>query len=154
MLNINEKNLQLNNNNLENNSSVKTISTVSKITPWCNIVNIKNAYDLSQNYQSICQRHDHDKKWVLLINPESESLNHLSSVGKINPAKILKVNSSKVNVDIEHIKSALLKGTCAAIILSDTQYTPSQIRELSRCAAQGKTQCIVLKQATEKQQLH
>ena len=154
MKNINNNILNIDNNNLLKSYPIKNTSSVSKITPWCNIINITNALDLSENYQNICQRHRYDRKWVLMINPENESLNYLSNIGKINPSKILKVNSNKVNVDIEHIKSTLLKGTCAAIILSNSQYNATQIRELSQCATKGKTQCIVLKQTTDHVHLH
>ena len=147
MININKLNIKLNNNNLAANSLIEKSSLSSLPTDWCNIIRVNNAYDLSEKYQNICQNHHDDKKWILMINPESDSLEQLSSMGKINPAKILQVNANKVNVSLEHIKNTLLKGTCSAMILSDTNYNQAELMEISRCAAQGKTQCILLQKS-------
>ena len=60
------------------------------------------------------------------------------------------MNANKVNVNVEHIKKTLLKGNCSAMILSNAQFNQAEMNELSRCAALGKTQCIVLQQTTTK----
>ena len=147
MININKLNIKNNNNNLDANSIIEKSSQSNLAGHWCNIIRVNNAYDLSENYQNICQSHHDDKKWILMINPESDSLEQLSNMGKINPAKILQVNANKVNVSLEHIKNTLLKGTCSAMILSDTNYNQAELMEISRCAAQGKTQCILLQKS-------
>ena len=148
MFNMNKSNLVINNKNLKVSSVLKKPQLVALPTAWCNIVRVKNAYDLSQKYQNICQNHHDDNKWILIINPENDSLDQLSNMGKIKPEKILKVNANKVNVSLEHIKSTLLKGTCSAMILSDAHFDQEQIKEISRCAAQGKTQCIILQKTS------
>ena len=150
MININKLNLKLNNNNLVRGSLVKAPLSVSTSKQWCNIIQVTSAIELSEKYQNICQSHHTDNKWILMINPENESLDQLSSMGKINPNKILKVNANKVNVNVEHIKKTLLKGNCSAMILSNAQFNQTEMNELSRCAALGKTQCILLQQAVSK----
>lgn len=156
MININKINLELNNSSLAINNAIETPREISLSSTWCNIVPVNSPYDLSEKYQDICQNHHDDNKWILMINPENNSLEQLSSMGKINPEKILRVNANKVNVSLEHIKNTLLKGTCSAMILSDTDYNQAQIREISRCAALGKTHCILLQKTNFQQasQLH
>ena len=151
MININKLNLQLNNNSLARVPLIKEPYMFGKMRQWCNIVQISNAIDLSEKYQDICQNYHVDNKWILMINPENESLDYLSNTGRINPARILKVNASKVNVNLEQIKNTLLKGTCSAIILSNAQFSHAEIAEISRCAAQGRTQCIVLQKVVSQQ---
>jgi len=152
MININKINLTKNNNNLAVNPVIKKPHQSSSSSAWCNIIRVNNSGDLSERYQDICQNHHDDNKWILMINPENNSLDQLSSMGKINPEKILKVNANKVNVSLEHIKNTLLKGNCSAVILSNVHYNQIELNEISRCAAQGKTQCILL-QKTPTQQL-
>jgi len=156
MININKPQLSQTNNNLTLQPVISKSRKINIATTWCNIIRVENSYDLSEKYQDICQSHHHDSKWILMINPESDSLEQLSTMGKINPEKILKVNASKVNVSLAHIKSALLKGNCSAMILSNAQYNQAELNEISRCAAQGKTQCILLQNSSLKltNQLH
>lgn len=144
MINTNKINLKLNNNNLAITPVINLSRAINLSSAWCNTISVKNSYDISEKYQDICQSHHDDNKWILMINPVNESLEQLSNMGKINPAKILKVNANKVNVSLEHIKNTLLKGTCSAMILSDSNYNKAELKEISRCAALGKTQCIIL----------
>ena len=144
MINTNKASLNFNNNNLAIKPAINLSREINLSTAWCNTINVKNAYDISEKYQDVCQNHYDDNKWILMINPENESLEQLSNMGKINPAKILKVNANKVNVSLENIKNTLLKGTCSAMILSDANYNQAEINEISRCAALGKTHCILL----------
>jgi len=153
MLNIRKINLDLNNSNLALSTRIETSSKSALSSDWCNVIRVKNSYDLSEKYQKICQNHHDDNKWILMINPENDSLEQLSMMGKINPEKILKVNVNKVNINLEHIKNTLLKGNCSAIILSNAHYSQAELDEISRCAAIGKTQCILL-QKSATQQLH
>jgi hypothetical protein len=144
MFNTNKIKLKLNNNNLAITPVINLSREINLSSAWCNTISVKNSYDISEKYQDICQNHYDDNKWILMINPVNESLEKLSNMGKINPAKILKVNANKVNVSLEHIKNTLLKGTCSAMILSDSNYNQAELKEISRCAALGKTQCILL----------
>ena len=152
MLNINKLNLHINNNNLITSSLVKPTTKSTKNTQWCNVVNISSTYDISKNYQTICQNYHADHKWILMVNPDDKPLEQLSASGKINPERILKVNANKVNINFLHIKSTLLKGTCSAIILTKAVFTQAELNELSQCAEQGKTQCILLQHSNTEQQ--
>ena len=156
MINANKVNLIINNNNLTVNSVIKSTQQDCLPTSWFNIIRVKDSGDLSDKYQDICQNHYSDNKWILMINPEHNSLDQLSIMGKISPEKILKVNANKVNVSLDHIKNTLLKGTCSAMILSNAHYNEAELKEISRCAAQGKTQCIFLQTTTTQtlKQLH
>ena len=152
MLNINKLDLHLNNNNLIAQRKIKEVVNNRHSREWCNIVQVTSAVELSEKYQSICQHHGNENKWILMINPENEPLDQLSNLGKINPAQILKVNANKVNVNLEHIKNTLLKGNCSAMILSNAQFSEAEISEISNCAALGKTHCIMLQKTVS--QLH
>jgi hypothetical protein len=79
-----------------------------------------------------------------MINPENEPLGMLSSLGKIDATKVLKIDTKHVKVNIENIKSTLIKGNCAAVILSNALLTTSELSLIAECAEQGQTQCIVL----------
>ncbi len=151
MININKVNLNNINNNLNIKNTINIANSTSLTSTWCNIVNVNSAYDLSKKYHDICQHHHDENKWILMINPENDSLEQLSNMGKINPAKILKVNANKVNVSIEHIKKTLLKGNCSAMILANANYNQAQLNEISRCAAIGKTHCIFLQKTNAPQ---
>jgi len=154
MISINKIVLNKNNNNLTTNPIVKQARKSSTPNAWCNIIRVNSSGDLSEKYQDICQNHHNDNKWILMINPENDSLDQLSNMGKINPEKILKVNANKVNISLEHIKNTLLKGNCSAMILSNAHYNKAQLQEISRCAAQGKTQCIILQKSHTQQLTH
>lgn len=156
MINTNKINLKINNNSLAIAPSINLPPQINLSSAWCNIISVNSLGDVSEKYQDICQNHHDDKKWILMINPENSSLEQLSNMGKINPAKILKVNANKVNVSLEHIKNTLLKGTCSAMILSNANYNQAELKEISRCAALGKTQCILLQKTNCKaiNQLH
>ncbi|TWX72497.1 hypothetical protein [Colwellia sp. C1TZA3] len=147
MVNTNKINLKLNNKNLAIVPSINLPPQINLSSTWCNVISVNSTGDVSAKYQDICQNHHDDKKWILMINPENASLEQLSNMGKINPAKILKVNANKVNVSLEHIKNTLLKGTCSAMILSNANYDQAELKEISRCATLGKTQCILLQKA-------
>lgn len=149
-MNINKLDLNLSNMNLVENSIVGSSPSLNKVKRWCNIIHVTSAIDLSEKYQRICQKHYADNKWILMINPENEPLDQLSNMGRINPEKILQVNASKVTVNFYHIKKTLLKGNCSAIILSNAQFNQVEMAELSRCAALGQTQFILLQRGTEK----
>ena len=151
MININKVNLDNINNDLNLTNTMKIASETSITSTWCNIVSVDSSYDLSKKYHDICQHHHDENKWILMINPENDSLEQLSNMGKINPEKILKVNANKVNVSIEHIKKTLLKGNCSAMILANANFNQSQLNEISRCAAIGKTHCILLQKSNTQQ---
>lgn len=137
MLNTNSINIfNLVNNNKINNNNYDT---------WLDVRDINNQGELSKQYSNICQEHLLDKKWILMINPENKALDQLSKTNNFDCSKILKVNASKVNVDIDSIGKALQKGNCAAIILCNASLRTEELSQLSSCAQQGKTQCIVLK---------
>lgn len=143
-MNISKLNLINNNNTLLSSVFVKNSFEAQPLSHWCEIIDIEHEYDYSMHYQHICQHHQHNHKWILMINPENDLLAQLHNQGKIGSKNILKVDTTKVKVRIEHIKRALLKGNCAAVILSNTQFNDDELKLIAEHAAQGKTQCIIL----------
>jgi len=132
----------INFSNLNNN---KLIS--NNYTPWFNIENIETNSQITQLYNAICQQHKHEKKWILMINPEDETLETLAHVTNIDTSKILRVNIKENSLNLKSIKNTLIKGNCSAIIMSDTHLKSEEMSQLSYSAKQGKTQCILVNNA-------
>ena len=141
----------LNIKRLKNTSPVNTINDVIDSTEnaniWMNIKGVNNPDQLSELYQDVCQKHQHTKKWILMINPEDESLLQLSTQSKIDVSRILRVNTKNTLITINAIEKALSKGNCSAIILSQNDIKSHELVQLSNCAKQGQTQCIVLEKS-------
>ncbi|NQY36098.1 MAG: hypothetical protein HRT37_14220 [Alteromonadaceae bacterium] len=165
--NINRKTNSLNKKKLTNRkasrrASIKTDeqtnktahSATSKVNieyhshNWLDIRNIKDQHQLAQQYTTICQQHEQDNKWILMINPEDKSLETLYASGKINTTKILRVNAKRQTININNIATALKTGNCSAVILCNASIKEEEIHQLSAFAQKGKTQCIVLKTTT------
>lgn len=128
-----------------NNLKSKNIDSPDNSSRWLDIRNIHSKATLSKQYADICQKHQLEDKWILMINPEDNSLNQLAETNKINASRILRVNTSKSKIDIKNIESALTKGNCSAVILCNASLKHEEMFKLNRCAQQGKTACIVLK---------
>jgi cell division inhibitor SulA len=117
---------------------------------WCDVRSIANKLELSQQYTEIFQKHDLENKWILMINPEERPLRQLSTQGKIDPKKILKVNIHQRNISLNTIKDALEKGHCSAVILCNAKLDESQLIQLTQFAEKGQTKCIILKKQVQK----
>ncbi len=137
-------------NNLINNSLSSSIhkNSVNKFS-WCDIRNVASKQELVQQYVDICQKHDLENKWVLMINPDESPLQQLSIEGKIDPKKILKVNISRKDISLHTIEHALEKGHCSAVILCNAILESIQISQLTHYAKKGQTKCIILKKETQ-----
>lgn len=119
--------------------------TNNKPRTWFNIQNADNDQQLSQLYKKLCQQHKHEKKWILVVNPEDHSLEKLASIHGIDASKILRVNISQQAFDLATINNVLSTGNCSAVILSNTTLKENEISQLTYSAQQGQTQCIMLK---------
>ena len=78
--------------------NLKERSITNEKANWCDVRSIANEFELSQQYTEIFEKHDLDNKWILMINPEEKPLQQLSTQGKIDPNKILKVNIHHRNI--------------------------------------------------------
>ncbi|MFB0981785.1 MAG: hypothetical protein QMC62_12835 [Alteromonadaceae bacterium] len=116
---------------------------------WCDVKSISNRLELSQQYTEIFEKYDLDNKWILMINPEEKPLQQLSTQGKIDPKKILKVNIHQRNISLKTIKNTLEKGHCSAVILCNAKLDASQLAQLTQFAEKGKTKCIILKKQVQ-----
>jgi len=117
---------------------------------WLQLTNVNDDSELSNQYANICQQHKQEKKWVLFINPEENSIEQLSKTHGIDVSKILMVNykntlKSNTKIELERVKSVLSKGNCSAVILSNTDFQSEEIAQLESSACEGKTQCVLLK---------
>ena len=129
--------------------NLKERSITNEKANWCDVRSIANEFELSQQYTEIFEKHDLDNKWILLINPEEKPLQQLSTQGKIDPNKILKVNIHHRNISLKTIKEALEKGHCSAVILCNAKLDKSQLTQLTQFAEKGQTKCIILKKQTQ-----
>jgi len=144
--------ISINNINIINGSTNITCDS-SKQANWLQLTHVTNNTELSTQYAHIYQQHKQQKKWVLFINPEESSIEQLAHIHDIDPSKILMVNyknALKANMKIElvHIKSALIKGNCSAVIVSNSSFGTQEIAQLEYSAKQGKTQCFLLENTT------
>lgn len=130
----------------------ETTHVVNKILSieedWFEEVTINNDDDLAKNYSKICQQHRVDNKWVLLVNPNEDGIEQLSHDDEIDVNKVLRVNSSNLNGSVESIDKTLLKGNCAAVVVSNTSFSENQLKRLEKSAHRGRTQLIVINKST------
>lgn len=115
------------------------------ISSWVNVQAADNKEQIYDLYNDICQQHYDKNKWILMINPEDEMLESLGKGNEIDVSNILRVNTPSQKMNIQHIKSALIKGNCSAIVLAENYFDKEEIAELTNCAEQGKTQCVIIK---------
>ena len=135
-------------NKVFNNSSTLNVN-------WLQHTNVTTDFELSNQYANICQQHKQEKKWVLFINPEENSIEKLAKTHGIDVSKILMVNykntsTNRAKVELKQIKSVLSKGNCSAVILSNSLFKANEIAQLESAAKTGKTHCFLVKQC----QLH
>jgi cell division inhibitor SulA len=122
---------------------------------WLQHTNVTNDFELSSQYAHICHQHKQEKKWVLFINPEENSIEKLAKTHGIDVSKILMVNykstaANRTKIALEKITSVLSKGNCSAVILSNSLFDADEIAQLESSAKTGKTHCILMQQC----QLH
>lgn len=123
---------------------------------WLELSQVESHTELSDQYANICHKHTQQNKWVLIINPEEQSLEQLASTHGVDISKVLCVSfkgKNKTNnlldeksahLDIEQIKSVLCRGNCSAVILSNASFNQGEMNQLSESAQVGETHCILL----------
>lgn len=140
MLNIKPLNI----NNLINETTHVVNKMLSIEEDWFEEVTINSDEDIAKSYAKICQQHSVDNKWVLLVNPNEEGIEQLSHAEEIDVNKVLRVNANDINVSAKSLEKTLLKGNCAAVVVSNTRFTDSQLRRLEKSAQRGRTQFVVM----------
>lgn len=138
------------NTNIISTVAKKSSSSVLVSANWLQHAQVNDGYELSYQYANICQQHKREKKWVLFINPEESSIEQLAHIHDIDVSKILMVNYKNTvkphtKIELEHIKSALSKGNCSAVIVSNTNFKSDELIQLANSACEGRTQCVLLK---------
>lgn len=144
------KNNNININNLINVNNTSNANNAMNIH-WLQHTNVSDLFELSHQYATICQQHKQEKKWVLFINPEENSIEKLAKTHGIDVSKILMVNyksttANRVKVELKQITSVLSKGNCSAVILSDSSFAATEIEQLELSAKLGQTHCFIMKQ--------
>jgi len=144
--------ISLNNINIINNSTSADSNNSIRVN-WLQLTHVNNNFELSNQYAHICQQHRQEKKWVLFINPEESSIEQLAHIHDIDASKILMVNyknsvKGNIKVELAHVKSALSKGNCSAIIVSNSSFAAQEITQLENSAKKGETRCFLLKNTT------
>jgi len=134
-----------------NNLMANSLDSEQQSSAWIDVINIENQDNLSKQYADLCQQHELQKKWILMINPEAQSLEVLNQSTDIDTSKILTVNTKQSKIDMKNIASAFCKGNCSAVILCNPSLKNEELKQLNRYAEKGKTACIVL---NNRQQLH
>ena len=133
------------------NTIIETNGNSSIELNWLQQMNVSNKFELSNEYAHICHQHKEEKKWVLFINPEENSIEKLAKTHGVDVSKILMVNyksalTKQTKIELERIKSVLSKGNCSAVILSNSLFETDEIEQLEDSAKAGKTQCFLIKQ--------
>jgi len=141
---------QGNNMNI-NKQIVNSYNRAQQSSAWIDVINIESHDNLSDQYADICQQHELQKKWILMINPEAQSLEVLNQAAHIDTSKILTVNTKQSKIDMKNIASAFCKGNCSAVILCNPSLKNEELKQLNQYAEKGKTTCIVL---NNRQRLH
>ena len=130
-----------------NKINATQLIAVNDSKQWLNVKCVNNKKDLTKQYSDIYQQYHVRNKWILMINPENDSLESIENLSKKSFPKILKVNSNKVNVRLENIETALRKGNCSAVILNNALFSEEELSQLYLSAKLGNTQCIILNNA-------
>ena len=115
---------------------------------YCDMMNVNNSKELAQQYQSICQLHKRDLKWVLMINPDYDCLNELAIKSKINTSNVLTVKEKQQKVNVRHLIKVLTKQTCAAIVIEKSSLTTNEIEIIRWYANRMKTPCVFITKNT------
>lgn len=131
-----------------NTLKVNKQEAVNDSTLWLNIKDVNNDNAFTEHYSKIYRQYHIKNKWILMVNPENNSLDNMQNLPKESFSRILRVHSNKVNVKIENIETALRKGNCSAVILSNTYFNDTELAQLYTSAKQGNTQCIILNNKT------
>jgi len=124
--------------------NLNTQNSTQQINSWIDVRKLKAEHNLTEQYADICQQHELNKKWILMINPEDDYLDKLAEQNNVDTSKILKVNTRKTKLNIKNVESALCKGNCSAVILCNPSLKKAELSQLKISAEKGKTPCIVL----------
>jgi len=143
MINTNTNNI----NKLKNSFNTATPLNIN----WFQHTNVTNDFELSSQYAHICHQHKQEKKWLLFINPEENSIEKLAKTHGVDVSKILMVNykssiTNRAKIALAQITSVLSKGNCSAVILSNSLFNADEIAELEISAKKGKTHCFLMEQ--------
>ncbi len=118
-------------------------NNIEMLEPWIDVKKVESDASLEHEYEKLCQKHESNKKWILMIDPEMQSLRKAVR-SQSDSSNVLLLNSAKVNVNMKAIETALCSGNCSAVVLCNSEFEQDQITHLNHCARQGKTKCILL----------
>ncbi len=122
------------------NNSHKNI----KLNHWIDIKQLSTNTAFYHQLAKICQQHQQDRRWIMIIDPQKKDIELLKLSTQIEQTKILQLNSQQITISLENIHTLLAKGTCAAVVLCNAKFSHQQLLKLNQFAQQGKTHCLVL----------
>ena len=99
---------------------------------------------ITKEISELCTKHKHNKKWILLINNEESAISTLQQQRTIDTSKVLHINNTKVKVNAHNIETALSKGNCSAVVLTDNNLRAEQLSHLHHCAKLSNTAFVLL----------
>jgi cell division inhibitor SulA len=134
--------LSLKSNNINQINTAKLVA-VNDSTQWLSIKDVRSKKELTNQYSHIYKQNHEKNKWILMINPENNSLENIENISDKTFPKILQVSSNKVNVRLENIETALKKGNCSAVIINNALFSEAELSKLYISARQGNTQCFI-----------
>jgi len=99
---------------------------------------------LVNEYANICSQYKSTERWIMMVDPEADSLEQLVMDHSIDPTRVLRVSSRHHPVKLNNIERTLLKGNCSALILCNPKLKSKEVSKLTKVVAQSDTQCIIL----------
>lgn len=111
-----------------------------------NVIPFIKTKSFTEQLVDVCLQHQNNKKWILVINNEQESLTALSNQQGIDQSKILHINTGKIKVNAGNIARALEKGNCSAVVVANNHFESEQITQLNAYAKQSNTEFVFYNQ--------
>jgi len=107
-------------------------------------INTNHGSKLANELLSVCKQHQHEPRWILLIDPQKDDIDALNKETKINQQKLLRINSTKVTLTSQNIIKTLANGNCSVIVLCGNKFNAKQIATFKAQAKYSRTECIVI----------
>ena len=151
-------------NNLINDTSHFVNRLLAVEEEWLAQISHTNSDDAAQSYRDLCSKLAIENKWILMIDPDERALDCLLKSGDVDVSKVLQIATNKVNMSLDKIEEALLRGNCSAVIMPNKTsvdhlgvhaertenrsgkraLSANELQRLEKCALRGRTRCIVV----------
>ena len=106
--------------------------------------NTNDVTKLTGDLVTVCQQHQHESRWILMIDPQKYDIDTLNKEPNINQQKLLRINSTKVSLTSQNIMNTLANGNCSVIVLCGNRFNAQQIAAFKKQAENGNTKLMVI----------